>query len=581
MWKVALLLSLGCVAHAIQLSTLPNRNADGFLRLLSDSGSRSQLQHGEYIEKTTADKYPDIVAATLTQPLDHFDGTTNLTFEQRYWYSLRHYKPPSKRASGEPVPIFILDSGETNAEGRLGYLDHGILDILTSAVGGIGVVLEHRYYGKSYPDRKAFGPGQAWNVDELRWLNNRQALEDSADFVRRATFEGLADADAQAGRHGRVHISYGGSYPGARSAHLRVLYPDLFYGAFASSAVPAALEEFPQYLFPLARGANQTAIQALQAAVASLDLILAPEPHKGRRQTNRDAAKVSALLDLAGLKGLSEPADFAQLSFYPLGDWQSTNWDQAISPPDFVHFEDALVHTPESRLGPLRERAHELGFRQGEIADEALRLISYLRRTLIDPCVAQGGHTPDKCFGSGNYTGFINNPKLTSGKAWTFQVCTQWGFFQTAPKLARPGGPFVASGPRLLSSLVDLEYTSEVCRKGFPAGKHFAIPEHPDVDAVNVLGNFSIAHSRLGFLDGQYDPWREASVHSETFAQGGARPHTLDQPFILIPNATHHWDENGVAHDGTSSPEPAYISAVHAEMVKAVRFWLSEWSPAA
>lgn len=31
---------------------------------------------------------------------------------------------------------------------RLPYLDTGIVEILTRHLGGIGVVLEHRYYGK-------------------------------------------------------------------------------------------------------------------------------------------------------------------------------------------------------------------------------------------------------------------------------------------------------------------------------------------------------------------------------------------------------------------------------------------------
>lgn len=553
----------------------PNRNGAGFLKLLEKDRSHPHLQDGEYMEPA-ASKYPDIIAATLTQPLDHFDATTNLTFEQRYWYSLRHYRPSSQRAANEPVPVFILDSGETNAEGRLPYLDHGILDILTSAVGGIGVILEHRYYGKSFPPRSAFGPGESWSVDELRWLNNRQALEDSAEFVRRAIFSGIDEHDAKTGSAGRAHISYGGSYPGARSAHLRVLYPALFFGAFASSAVTAAIEDYPEYFYPIARGNNQTTIQSIQAAVAALDLVLAPEPWKGRKQTNRDEKKVAALLELAGLKGLTEPADFAQLVVVPLGDYQAVNWDTSISPPEFAQFLSLMGSTPESSLAPLRKLAKQLSLSADDVPEEALRLIAYLRKTVIDPCVSQGGNTPDECFGTGNYTDFISNPKLSSSKSWSFQVCTQWGYFQTAPKTTTPGQPFQVSGPKLLSSLVDLEYTSEMCRLGFPEGKHFKVPAHPDIAAVNVLGNFSISYPRLGFLDGQFDPWREASVHSETYAHGGARRHTLDQPFILIANGTHHWDENGLA-PGSDVTKPAHIEAVHQEMIKAVRYWLKQW----
>lgn len=43
--------------------------------------------------------------------------------------------------------MIVLDGGETSGEDRLPYLDTGIVDILAEATGGVGVVLEHRYYG--------------------------------------------------------------------------------------------------------------------------------------------------------------------------------------------------------------------------------------------------------------------------------------------------------------------------------------------------------------------------------------------------------------------------------------------------
>ena len=166
----------------------------------------------------------------------------------RYWMSTRHYKPPSGRDPAQKAVLYVLDSGETNAEGRIvrilvpcsmtgadnwpphllqPFLDHGILDILANATGGIGIVLEHRYYGKSYPPRSAIEPvSPYWDTDSLRFLNNSQALEDSAEFVRKVQLPGIDEPISNF-----TVISYGGSYPGARSAHLRVLYPDLFYGA--------------------------------------------------------------------------------------------------------------------------------------------------------------------------------------------------------------------------------------------------------------------------------------------------------------------------------------------------------------
>jgi hypothetical protein len=80
-------------------------------------------------------------AETFVQPLDHFGNSTNATFEQRFWVNKRHYLPRPG------APVIVIDGGETNGEDRLPFLDTGIADILARATGGVGVVLEHRYYG--------------------------------------------------------------------------------------------------------------------------------------------------------------------------------------------------------------------------------------------------------------------------------------------------------------------------------------------------------------------------------------------------------------------------------------------------
>jgi hypothetical protein len=79
-------------------------------------------------------------AQWFRQPLDHFDNSTRKTFSQRYWVNSRHYHP------GNGGPVIVLDGGETSGEDRLPFLHTGIVDILAKATGGVGVVLEHRYY---------------------------------------------------------------------------------------------------------------------------------------------------------------------------------------------------------------------------------------------------------------------------------------------------------------------------------------------------------------------------------------------------------------------------------------------------
>jgi hypothetical protein len=80
-------------------------------------------------------------AETFVQPLDHFGNSTDATFPQRFWVNKRHYRPRPG------APVIVIDGGETSGEDRLSFLDTGIADILARATGGVGVVLEHRYYG--------------------------------------------------------------------------------------------------------------------------------------------------------------------------------------------------------------------------------------------------------------------------------------------------------------------------------------------------------------------------------------------------------------------------------------------------
>lgn len=89
---------------------------------------------------TVSSRVPQFPEQHFTQPIDHHDHTLG-TFSQRYWVNARHYDP------GSGGPVIVLDGGETSGEDRLPFLDTGIVEILANATGGVGVVLEHRYYG--------------------------------------------------------------------------------------------------------------------------------------------------------------------------------------------------------------------------------------------------------------------------------------------------------------------------------------------------------------------------------------------------------------------------------------------------
>lgn len=97
------------------------------------------------------------------------------------------------------------------------------------------------------------------------------------------------------------------------------------------------------------------------------------------------------------------------------------------------------------------------------------------------------------------------NPDTIS---WTWQYCTEWGYFQT--------NNFGAHS--LLSKYQTLEYAQEYCNRFFPeAVAKGLFPKHPQTEATNAeTGGWSIRPSNVYWSGGQFDPWRTLSPLAET-----------------------------------------------------------------
>ncbi|KAG9017151.1 hypothetical protein FRB90_001575 [Tulasnella sp. 427] len=366
-------------------------------------------------------KYP---ASYFEQHIDHNDTTIG-TFKQRYWVDDRFYE------SGGPV--FVLDGGETSGADRLPFLDHGILAILSNATGGLSIVLEHRYYGELLRRRHAptatksihlvekgeSSPVDKFTTDSLRWLTNEQALEDSAQFMRNFTYNGV-DLSAT----NTPWIYYGGSYAGARAAHMRVLYPDLVFGAIASSAVTHAAIDYSDYFEVIRRTNNQTCVEHIVSAVATIDRIL-------------DIPLMSnPLKALFGLQGLKHDDDFGSVLVEPLGAVQAQNWDPSQSTDSWARFcETVSSGGAGTQIGLVK------------IPAEVVNYANWIRKEVVSLC--PDDMTVEDCFGTYDDSKFRDDTTPSSWKAWTFQVCNTWGYFMPAP--ADP------ERPSLLSRRITLE----------------------------------------------------------------------------------------------------------------------------
>ncbi|EGN98555.1 hypothetical protein SERLA73DRAFT_183618 [Serpula lacrymans var. lacrymans S7.3] len=515
-------------AQAVNLWRLDNAIARP-----KDTSHSLFVQDLDAIQHST-EKFEEFPEQYFRQPLDHFSNTSE-TFGQRYWINTRHYTP------GAGGPVIVLDGGETSGEDRIPFLDTGIVEILARATGGVGVVLEHRYYGSSIPVSN-------FSTDNLRWLNNEQSAADSANFMANVKFPGIEE-DLTAPN--TPWIYYGGSYAGARAAHMRVLYPELVYGAIASSGVTHAQLAMWEYSEIIRKAADPTCAGHLEKSIETIDFLLGV-PHL------RTAIKA-----LFGLADLEHDDDFMALLENPLGGWQGKVWDPKVGSTEFDTFCDYLnkpvIGRNHTANLPYNHEQRMIELPGGLALDlSVINYANYMKENYVSQCADDT--TVEECFGTYNDSNFQDVSLDQTWRAWTFQVCTQWGYFSTAPPDPKQ--------PRIVSRLMTLEYQSRICRQAYPPGKYFTVPEWPNITSVNALGDFTIAADRLAIIDGEVDPWRPYTPHSEYAPD---RPDTLLRPFKLIPNGVHHYDEYGLRD---LEDEPAEIRKIHGEMIVFVLEWL-------
>ncbi|KAL5634935.1 hypothetical protein ACGC1H_002833 [Rhizoctonia solani] len=496
-------------SQGINLWRLHNQHTDGTAQ------PDGYLENKQFIFSSGGNKFPK--AHYFEQPLDHFDKSVNRTFGQRYWVNKEYYEPGG--------PVFVLDGGETSGEDRLPFLQTGILAILANATKGLGIVLEHRYYGKSIPVGD-------FSTDSMRWLTNAQALQDSANFIANVRID---DLDYNVTAPHTKWIYYGGSYAGARAAHMRVLYPHLVYGAIASSAVTHAAIDYWEYADAVRRTADPVCIGHLTTAIQVIDDVLSTK------------VLSRSLKSWFGLGALESDQDFVSVLMTPIGYVQGQNWDSAVGSDEWSRFCAVLgAGGADSTLGWVRVPAVVAHFAK------------WVREEIVSRC--SHSRTVEECFGTRDDSKFQLTDLDQEWRAWTWQFCTEWGYFM--------GAPPNKAHPTIVSRRLTLEYTSAICKQAFPPGTHIVVPEWPNVTVVNALGDYGLAADRLAFIDGDEDPWLPATPHSPHAPE---RDDTIVRPFKLIRTGVHHHDENGVE---PHSKEPAHIQAIHRQEIEFVGAWL-------
>lgn len=137
---------------------------------------------------------------------------------------------------------------------------------LAKKYNGIGLLWEHRYYGKSLPfpvnvrrfyflliTALILRYQNSTTGDEWQYLTFDQALEDFVYFANNFTLPANSTASSKLSSPDAVKpsktpwIFIGASYPGVRSAVLRVRNPEVIFASWASSAPVQAQVNMASY----------------------------------------------------------------------------------------------------------------------------------------------------------------------------------------------------------------------------------------------------------------------------------------------------------------------------------------------
>lgn len=288
-----------------------------------------------------------------------------------------------------------------------------------------------------------------------------------------------------------MHVVQLHSYAGAKVALLRHIYPDVVFGAIASSAVTEAIEDYWKYFEGIRLHANQACVGAVIEAVAyavsyesSPVILTMPYSLVDAVLQTGQRDLIRKLKRLFGVEELSHDEDFASLLTYPLGAWQATNWDPAVSSTGFDDFCQDLLGGIDS-LAEREVFQHTLASDRGHLASAISYLsnyASYIRDNVVSFCKAP--QTLEECFSTFDAAAYQKHSLNETWRSWTWQYCSgaclhhlykreslrydypaglEWGFLQSAPP---------AHVPSLISRSITLNYTSQICRLAFPAGKY-------------------------------------------------------------------------------------------------------------
>jgi len=390
---------------------------------------------------------------SFPQLVDHFDPHNKATFQQLFYVIERStYKPGG--------PVFLYSIGE--AALSTDYLRDTQIQQLAEATGGLFVALEHRFYGQSQPSK--------FTVEKLIKLHTlEQSLEDFAYFIRSASNStGLPHLPSST-----KWIVAGCSYSGALAAWMRTKYPDLVFAGLAGSAPVQLTIEFPQY-----QDEMRLAFDGASTA------------HKCGEKIVNLVSYIDSILDIGN--STSQVALFQLFGYPPNADPIGFANDITTAPAGLVQYDQVN----SAGVTQVDQFCEPIG--KAKSLQDQLKAYSQQVRKILGP---QTGGQATLSRRSRPSRTKATSVAQDDGNSWTWQFCTQFGYFQVA-----------ANHSSVFSRRVnDAEYRM-YCTSTF--GSDIPMVQTSTINHLNSqFGHGAHNHqSRIIWVNGQYDPWSRLSI---------------------------------------------------------------------
>ncbi|XP_029026804.1 thymus-specific serine protease isoform X2 [Betta splendens] len=456
-------------SHCLILILLLNcANAGRVLRRIQERARDLQRQTAErQLAARAVGARRRLRPGRIRQPLDHFNRQSAGTFPQRFFVNDAYWRRPDG-------PVFLYIGGE----GPLYEFDvlAGHHVDMAEEHRALLVALEHRYYGDSInPD--------GLKTENLAGLSSQQALADLAEFSQYIS-------QTYNLSHRNTWISFGGSYSGALSAWFRGKYPHLVYGAVASSAPVKAQLDFSAYsnvvgasLANEAVGGSEKCVAAVRGAFAAVERVL----------TRGDVRQLAA--------------DFRCCQVPDAADDQ-VELMQSLA--DIVM--GTVQYNEEGVLMSIRELCSVMtnssstrdGRTEADTYGRLVQLAQMYRSSGEEACLDVSREKAVK-----DLMNTVHSMRRAE-RQWTYQTCTEFGFYQTCEEAACP-----------FSGMLTLQMDTQLCPLLFAVSQH-SLPARVAFTNTHYGGDSPHTH-RILYVNGGIDPWKALSVLPDrTGAHDGA-----------------------------------------------------------